>query len=109
MQTHDDRDFGRQFMEKLEGRAKKMVEQQMSTITSGFPGETAIDAWIGAGGIHVTKMPDDEQGILRISVGGGIPTLDGDYCTFRGNRAACLDLLSRALTALSERSGSCES
>ena len=48
-------------------------------------------------------MPDDEHGVLRMSIGGGdnLPvTLN--YCVVRGGIGQCIELLEKALKALRE-------
>jgi len=48
-------------------------------------------------------MPDDEHGILRISVGGGDSTpVQLNYCTVRGGVGRCINLLEQAIAALRE-------
>jgi hypothetical protein len=53
------------------------------------------------------QLLDDEQGILRISVGGllGGPLdgVDANYLVFRGDPAKCLWMLERAAHALRDR------
>lgn len=109
MQTHDDRDFRspipepkEHFEAKLERRANRMVRDHSSQITAGRPGERAEASWMACG-IHVTKLPDDEQGILRVSVGGGVAGFDADYCVFRGDQRRCVGLVRAALNALEAR------
>lgn len=52
--------------------------------------------------MYCVRRPDDEQGILRISVGGGVQTVDVNYCVYRGDLAKCLHLLRMAICALEE-------
>jgi hypothetical protein len=97
--THDDDDAKTEFMKILEARALESRQRGWSRITTGYPGEEPLRQW-GHAGIDVRKMPDDPQGILRISVGGGVEGMDIDYCTYRGDRMECIALLHRALRAL---------
>lgn len=99
MDTHSDRDarLPDAFIERLTQRADNMRARGESQITGGKTGEKELGQW-KENGIYIRKLPDDEQSILRISVGGGIA--DVDYCTFRGDRLACMGLLRRALEAL---------
>ncbi len=106
MQTHRDSDFLREpefakrFMRDLEERADKAKAAGTGKITVGADGEPIL-ADYETGGVHIRKMPDDPQGILRISIGGGedLPvTLN--YCTYRGSRFACIELLEKVLAAL---------
>ena len=78
------------------------VSAQIATkITSG-DGETILVEWERRG-VHVRQLPDDEQGILRISIGGGNETpVPLNYCVFRGKHSKIVDLLRKALIALQE-------
>ena len=98
MQTHSDFDFD---FDLLKERAKKAMEDGCGEITAGAPGERPLGQW-KYGRLLVTKRPDDEQGILRISTGGGISGEDLDYCVFRGDRTKCAILLEMAAKALRE-------
>ena len=102
MQTHDDgqHNIRSEFMERLRARAHESQTIGASTITSGSIGEVPLAKWKHRG-IHVTHMPDDEQGILRISVGGGNNTpVVLNYCTIRGSVGECIELLERTIKAL---------
>jgi len=120
MQSHDDRDFeaserirklfaktkfdsSDEWMRSLEKKAEAMHTAGKSKITGGEEGEESLAEWQHKS-VHVRHMPEDEHGILRVSVGGGenIP-IKLDYCVFRGNRGQCIDLLRRALKALESR------
>ncbi len=92
MRTHHDADY----LASLEEKAKRMRKAGESEITGGKEGEPELAKWSKAG-VDVTKRPDDEHGILRVSVGGNE---DMAYCVFRGKRAECIRLLRRALKAL---------
>ena len=111
MQSHLDSDAGdarsfvrrqiaEQFMDELEGRANKIKSMEKSKITGGADGEPILAEWT-AEGVGVRQLPPDPQAILRISIGGGkhLP-VSINYCVFRGERGACIDLLRRALKAL---------
>lgn len=73
MQTHSDSDavLPNPFMERLQERAEYMRDRKLSEITAGKHDEPVLDEW-KHGAITVTKRPDDEQAILRISIGGGL-------------------------------------
>lgn len=101
MESHLDRDFD---WGLLKERAKDAVGKGASTITGGAPGEKPIRKW-DYGDMRVTKLSADEQGILRISIGGGIPKLGIDYCVYRGSRETCLALLEEAVEALKQGGG----
>lgn len=103
MQTHDDKDQKIQpFMDHLKARADRMLENKLSEITAGKEGEKELARW-KSHGMQVVVRPDDVQGILRISVGGGHKTpVPLNYCTIRGDVGACIDLLELAIRALKE-------
>jgi len=94
MQSHNDGEW----MDSLKRKAEKMREAGLSEITGGRPDEEELARW-QYNGTHVIKRPDDEHGILRVSIGGG-EHLDGDYCVFRGDAIKCRCLLQRAIEAM---------
>ena len=100
MQTHYDSDFRSKYLDSLREKADRMTKEKLSQITAGQEGEKPLAAW-KAEGMQVQHMPDDEHGILRISVGGGhnIP-IKLDYCTIRGSVGQCITLLEKAIAAL---------
>lgn len=102
MQTHYDGQHS-DFMERLRERADQAAQDKTSQITTGKDGERPLATWKGSNGLHVAHMPNDEQGILRISLGGGdhLP-VTMNYLTFRGYTADCIDLLEKAIVALRE-------
>src|SRR3990167_4441942 len=100
MQTHQDSDFRDRWLDSLRNKADQMQADGKSNITGGEDGEQALAAW-KSHGVHVKHLPDDEHGILRISVGGGTETpILLNYLVFRGNYEACVSLLEQALRAL---------
>jgi hypothetical protein len=94
------KEVAQQFMDELEGRAEKIKSMEKSKITGGADGESIIAEWQHFG-VGVRQLPPDPQGILRVSIGGGknLP-VSINYCVFRGERGACIDLLRKALKAL---------
>ena len=50
--------------------------------------------------IRVQMLPDDPQGVLRISIGGHPDFERSEYCNFRGDQARCIRLLERCLAAM---------
>lgn len=87
-------------MSDLEKRAAEIKRQERSKITGGEHGEPVLAEW-KSNNVMVTQRPDDPQGILRISIGGGdMLPVSLNYCVFRGSRGLCVDLLRRALKAL---------
>ena len=103
MQTHHDDQHADDFTSRLRERAAKAQRDGTAGITAGKQGEVELANWKGSNGVHVSHMPDDEQGVLRISIGGGdhLPvTLN--YLTVRGPVGQCIDLMEKALVALRE-------
>lgn len=103
MQTHYDDQHKKEFLELLEARARLSKAIKASEITTGKDSEKPLASWKASNGIHVTHMPDDEQGILRISCGGGdtLP-LKLNYLVIRGRVGECIDLLEMAIAGLRE-------
>ncbi len=99
MQTHEDTAHRTEFLERLTRRADEMVRDKKSEITAGKEGEEPLAEWNHAG-VGVRHMPDDEQDILRISIGGGATPLPLNYCVIRGTVGKCIDLLEMAIVAL---------
>lgn len=100
--SHDDRPdhVKRAFVARLQERAGEVYAKAGSTIASPSSGEVIEREW-QAFGVHCSELPADEQGILRISIGGGPHTpIQLNYCTFRGSHADCVDLLRKALKAM---------
>lgn len=100
MQSHRDSD-AEAFIDSLRVKAERLQREEKSSLTGGRPGETILGEW-SSGGVTVRQLPADEHGVLRISIGGGPQTpVPLDYCVFRGERQQCVDLLRRALGAIS--------
>ena len=105
MQTHRNEDFmsRSEWLKSLKAKADRMVEDGKSSITAGCPGEKALAEWehgVDPDVIQVRQMPEDEHGILRISVGGGASLANVNYCVFRGDRTRCAYLLEEAAKAM---------
>jgi len=102
MQTHDDESHSLrgEFLKRLRERADAAQKAAASTITTGAAGEKSLADW-KSNDIHCRLMPNDEQGILRISIGGGenMP-VRMNYCTIRGEVGECIALLEKAIVAL---------
>lgn len=104
MQTHRDSDaesLRNEWLENLKQDADLCRLQGKSLITGGKEDEPVLNEWKRKG-VHVRQLPDDEHGILRISVGGGETPVPLNYLVFRGNHTRCVDLLRKALIALQE-------
>ena len=94
MGSHSDKDF----MNRLNERSKTTK----SEITTGTEDEKALARW-RSNKVEVTHMPEDEQKITRISIGGGPHTpIPLDYCVIRGSVGECIDILERAIKALKD-------
>ncbi len=105
MQTHDNgnHNLRSQWLESLRSKAQEMGARGTSSITAGELNEEPICEWQASNKMHCRKMPDDEHGVLRISIGGGdhLPvTLN--YCVVRGGVGQCIAILEKALVALRE-------
>jgi hypothetical protein len=96
--SHLDRDQS-QWLDELKARAERIKSNGQSKITGGAEGEQVLQEW-GFGGVCVRQLPADEHGVLRISIGGGATPVPLNYCVFRGDHGACVDLLRKALAAL---------
>ena len=99
MQTHMDNSHGSEFMKLLRERANEAVKNKASEITAGKEGEQPLAVW-KSNGVGCRHMPDDEQGILRISIGGCETAVGLNYCVIRGDLGQCIGLLEKALVAL---------
>ena len=99
MDTHRDSSHltAARFMDRLKERAAE--DEPLSQITAGKEGEPTLAKW-NYGGVSIRQLPPDEQGILRISIGGGETPVPLNYLVFRGSHGACVDLLRKSLAAL---------
>lgn len=97
MQTHDDDSHKPEFLQILKARADRAREQGDGTIAYGQPDEHPLAEWQD-GVMYYRHLPDDPQGISRVSIGG----VRGEflYCSFRGDPTECGKLLKRALSGL---------
>ena len=104
MQTHDNESHLRsKFIEELTKRAEVGRTSGNASITAGAEGEPELAKWKASNGMQVIHRPDDPQGILRVSIGGGGDTpVPLDYCTIRGGVGKCIALLESAIVALKE-------
>ena len=102
MESHADADAA--WRSSLERKADSMKRGGLSDITAGAPREPVLNEYT-AHGVTVTRRPDDEHGIARVSIGGGVPGKgEYDYCVFRGTPDTCVALLENAILAI--RAGS---
>lgn len=99
MQTHEDMEHRTEWLKSVMDKAARAQQSAASVITAGAAGEHTVARW-KSNGIEVCQRPDDEHGILRISVGGGDTPVPCDYLVFRGDHSKCVDLLRKALRAL---------
>lgn len=112
MDTHYDREHLRsqlrprdakreEWLNRLIDKAETARAEGQSQITGGRDGEPILAEW-KACDVGVRHLPDDEHGILRISIGGGSTPLPLNYCVFRGDRGQCIELLKKALAAIQD-------
>lgn len=94
-QSHDDRDWN----DSLHRKCAAMQELGLSQITAGSSGEPIVAHW-KHGNMDVTRRPDDEHGITRVSIGGESEELDGNYLVFRGKPITCRALLAQAIESI---------
>lgn len=97
MQSHQDKDWN----DSLQRTAAAIKELGLSGLTSGYPSEPVLANWVHEA-VDVTKRPDDEHGIDRVSIGGS-EELGSTYCVFRGDILRCRALLQQAIKALDVR------
>jgi hypothetical protein len=101
MQTHGDSEHN--FIAKLRERAAKANTAAASVIAAGEKDEQELGSWKASNGVYCRHLPDDPQGILRLSIGGGehLP-VTMNYVVVRGKIGQCIELLEKALVALRE-------
>lgn len=100
MQTHHDNwhQSADPFMERLRERAEQMDGK--SKIAAGAPDEKPVAEWRHKN-VDVKHLPNDEQDILRVSVGGIIASTPRFiYCSFRGPVGQCIAALEQAIEAM---------
>ena len=102
MQSHSDSDARTGWLNSLKKKAEKMKTAGLSEITSGKPEEEVLAEW-ESHKVNVRHLPDDEHGILRISIGESEEPIPFAYCVFRGDCNACCNLLRKALAAMMKR------
>lgn len=100
--TKSSKDTEDQFVRSLKARAGLGKTFGTAAVTAGTPNEPELARRTASNGLEVIKRPDDPQGILRISVGGGDTPVAMDYCVIRGDTDKCIKLLEKALAALKE-------
>ena len=93
----DDHAARREFLKELNLRAEIMSELSRNDLQDG----NVLADW-RHDGMRCQLLPDDRQGILRISIGGGEDIPVGDYCNIRGDIGKCIRLLERAVVALKQ-------
>ena len=98
-ESHEDNSHRTAFMDRLRERADQMKQDKASEIAGGKDDEEPLATW-DHGGVQVRHLPDDEQGILRISLGGGRTPVPLNYCVIRGDLGQCIELLEKAMEAL---------
>lgn len=101
MQTHEDAEHN--FIARLRERAAKANTAAASVIAAGEKDERELCSWKASNSVHCRHLPDDPQGILQLSIGGGehLP-VTMNYVVVRGKIGQCIELLEKALVALRE-------
>ena len=86
-------------MANLTERMKEATAAGKNLITAGRDGETLLFRQT-ASGMHVQRLPDDPDGVVRISI--GVPEWDAmqAYLAFRGDPARVFDLLQRSVKVM---------
>ena len=99
--THENSNHS--FIERLRQRAEVAEKAAASTITAGTDSEQELGSWKASNGIHCRHMPDDEQGILRLSIGGGdnLPA-KLNYVVFRRRIGQCIEMVEKSIVSLRE-------
>jgi len=98
MGSHQDTDHTAEILKELKYKAEVMTSLQKNRIAAEKP----IRAW-SHDKIRVEHLPDDEHGVLRISIGGHPDFTRSEYCNFRGDQSRCIKLLERCLKALKQK------
>lgn len=100
MGSHADIDHGerKQILDELRLKAELLSELGKNRVTN----DKVEEEWMHDG-IRVQMLPDDPQGVLRISIGGHPDFERSEYCNFRGDQGKCIALLERCLTAMKQR------
>lgn len=102
MGSHMDRDHREEdqstVLERLRLKAELMTELNKNTVTR----DRVVEEW-KYDGIRVQMLPDDPDGVLRISIGGHPEFEHSEYCNFRGDQGRCIALLERCLAAMRVR------
>lgn len=106
MQSHDDRSHDplRGIPKGLIEKAQQMMAEGRSRITAGASDESVLFK-AEHDGMLIRQLPEDEHGVLRISIGRAPAIEKSSYLVYRGDRAKILGLLERAVGALRAASG----
>ena len=97
MGSHVDTDHGKlsRILEELRLKSEVLSDLGKNRVTN----DRVLEQW-GHDGIRVQMLPDDKQGVLRISIGGHPDINPSEYCHFRGDQSKCIALLERCLAAM---------
>lgn len=99
MESHSDSEYLTQAkLAALRQRAEALNASGENLITAGKPGEISIGE-LATPHAYVIRRPDDPDA-LRISIGEGTGIANSRYLVFRGDPRDCLDLLTKAISAL---------
>ena len=97
MGSHRDVDHNlrKHVMDSLSLKAELLSDLGKNRIAN----EKVLDEWTHDG-IRCQLLPDDEYGVLRLSIGGHPEIMPSDYCNFRGDKGRCIALLEKVLAAM---------
>ena len=96
MGSHRDSDHGKaRVLQELKLKAELLSDLGKNRVAN----ERVLEEWI-FDEIRVQMLPDDEHGVIRISIGGHADLHPSEYCNFRGDQGRCIALLTRCLEAM---------
>ena len=99
--SHSDTPDHGALLERLRVRSQALTRGALNTITAGDAPIESARVRIDGVDIDVAKLPDDPDGVLRVSIGGhNEPGGIGVYCRFRGNKSDAVDALKKCLRAI---------
>ena len=90
-----DHDFKKKILDELKAKSEVLSDLGKNRVTN----DRVVEEWVHAR-MRVQMLPDDQQGVLRISIGGHPDLHPSDYCNFRGDQGKCIALLETALAAM---------
>lgn len=97
MGSHQDLDHDERsrVIDELRCKAEVLSDLGRNRVTN----DKVLEQW-NHDGIRVQMLPEDRNGVLRISIGGHPGIERSEYCNFRGDQQQCIRLLERCLQAM---------